>query len=117
MESYMIANGYNYDGSTTGNKIAKSLAVTSGWPSFSQVGTIGNDKLINNGSGFSALPSGRRGIVGTFWEVGEGGYWWSTTEHIDNAFAYLRSLYYYSSNLERGYIHKTYGFSIRCIRD
>jgi uncharacterized protein (TIGR02145 family) len=117
MESYMIANGYNYDGSTTGNKIAKSLAVTSGWPSFSQVGTIGNNKLINNGSGFSALPSGRRGMVGTFWEVGEGGYWWSTTEHIDNAFAYLRSLYYYSSNLERGYIHKTYGFSIRCIRD
>ena len=29
LQTYLIANGYNYDGSTTGNKIAKALAAAS----------------------------------------------------------------------------------------
>lgn len=33
LENYLIANGYNYDGLTIGNKIAKALASTSLWTS------------------------------------------------------------------------------------
>ena len=32
LENYLIANGYNYDGTTEGNKIAKAMASTTGWP-------------------------------------------------------------------------------------
>jgi len=31
LRTHLIANGYNYDDSTIGNKIAKSLASESGW--------------------------------------------------------------------------------------
>ena len=30
-EEYLIANGYNYDGTTEGNKIAKAISSQSGW--------------------------------------------------------------------------------------
>ena len=31
LENYLINNGYNYDGTTEGNKIAKAMASTTGW--------------------------------------------------------------------------------------
>ena len=33
LEEYLIASGYNYDGTTTGNKIAKAMASNTGWNS------------------------------------------------------------------------------------
>ena len=30
-ENYLIDNGYNYDGESTGNKIAKAIASNTGW--------------------------------------------------------------------------------------
>jgi uncharacterized protein (TIGR02145 family) len=47
LENYLIANDYNYDGTTNGdrstnNKIAKSLAATIKWNSFNRIGIIGN---------------------------------------------------------------------------
>ena len=33
LEDHLIANGYNYDQSTTENKLAKSIASTTGWES------------------------------------------------------------------------------------
>ena len=33
LEEHLIANGYNYDSTTTGNKIAKAMASTTGWVS------------------------------------------------------------------------------------
>jgi len=33
LEYHLIRNGYNYDGTTTGNKIAKAMASTTGWNS------------------------------------------------------------------------------------
>jgi len=35
---YLIANGYNYDGTTTGNKIGKAMASTTGWNSSTGLG-------------------------------------------------------------------------------
>jgi uncharacterized protein (TIGR02145 family) len=42
MQNYLIANGFNYDGTTTGNKYAKALASTSGWTVSSITGAVGN---------------------------------------------------------------------------
>jgi uncharacterized protein (TIGR02145 family) len=119
LEEYLIANGYNWDGSKSDNKIGKSLAATSGWKTSSDEGDVGNDQQSNNSTGFSALPGGRRfGSKGSF--GGEGGYgrWWSSSEH-HGSYAYHRDLNYSHSDLSRRHhrYSKSYGFSVRCLRD
>ena len=66
LEEYLIASDYNYDGTTTGNKIAKAMASTTGWISSTETGAIGNDQSLNNYSGFNAFPEGYRGNDGSF---------------------------------------------------
>jgi len=121
LENYLVANGYNYDGTTTGNKIAKSLAATTDWKSSPGTGAIGNDLKKNNTSGFAALPGGFRHSDATFYGVGDSGYWWSSTESnvpFTNATdVWARSLYYGSYLLAKDASTKSYGFSVRCVRD
>ena len=38
LEDHLIANGYNYDGTSTGNKIGKSMASTTGWEGSTETG-------------------------------------------------------------------------------
>jgi uncharacterized protein (TIGR02145 family) len=118
LENYLIVNGYNYDGTTTENKIAKALASASGWSSSSGSGTVGNtDYLaIRNATGFTALPGGYRLSNGSFGFVGDYGFWWSSTG-IDATSAYYRGLYNFYSNVYKDYGNKGFGFSVRCIRD
>jgi uncharacterized protein (TIGR02145 family) len=58
LENYLIANGYNYDGTTTGNKIAKAMASTTGWENSEELGAVGNDQKLNNKSGLNLFPLG-----------------------------------------------------------
>ena len=60
LENYLIANGYNYDGSLEENKIAKSMASTLKWTTNQNQGGIGNDLSQNNKSGFNVFPNGFR---------------------------------------------------------
>lgn len=115
LENYLIANRYNYDGTTTGNKIAKSLAATTDWYTDTETGSIGNDLSKNNSSGFTALPGGYRHYSG-FDLAGLTGNWWSSTTY-DTYFAWYRGLSYVGSYLFRGNYDKFGGFSVRCIRD
>jgi uncharacterized protein (TIGR02145 family) len=117
LENYLIANGYNYDGTTTGNKIAKSLAATTGWNSYSGTGTIGNDLTKNNSSGFAGLPGGYRDSGGAFGSIGYFGRWWSSSEGSTSN-AWFHYLGYYSSDVGRyDGDEMQYGFSVRCLRD
>jgi len=116
LENYLIANGYNYDGTTTGNKIAKSMAATTGWETYSGIGTIGNDLTKNNSSGFASLPGGIRDGSGTFWSIGSYGYWWSSTGS-NSYYAWYRFLYYGYSEVVRNDAGGRCGFSVRCVRD
>lgn len=70
-----------------------------------------------NSSGFTALPGGYRSNNGTFYSIGFGGSWWSSTEAAaDNA--WYRSMIDYSDDALSFYgFDKTYGFSVRCIKD
>ena len=64
LENHLIANGYNYDGTTQGNKIAKSMASTTGWNSSTNIGAPGNDQSLNNNSGFNGR---RNSFCTTYW--------------------------------------------------
>ena len=116
LENYLIANGYNWDGTTAVNKIAKSMAAKTDWRTAADAGDIGNDLTKNNRSGFSALPGGFRGDNGYFRVIGLYGYWWSATE-IGASDAYFRYLGFGDAHLYRDGIRKSCGFSVRLLRD
>ena len=114
LENHLIATGYNYDGTTTENRIAKAMASITGWNSSTINGAPGNDQSLNNGSGFNAFPVGLRESV--FGPEGDGTAFWSSTEN-NTDIAWFRYLNVYNSNLYRTNSFKRYGFSVRFVRD
>ena len=116
LENYLIANGYNYDGTTTGNKIAKAMASKNGWNSSTNTGSIGNDQSLNNSSGFNAFPEGYRHSFGSFVSGGSNAVFWSSTES-DTGNAWNRNLNSSVSNLNRGSTSNLYGLSVRFVKD
>ena len=69
-----------------------------------------------NQSRFSGLPTGYRGTVGIFFNIGLNGYWWSATEHSSTS-AWVRTLLYNLVDEYRNFNNKSNGFSVRCIRN
>jgi len=118
MENYLIANGNNYDGTTTGNKIAKSLAATTNWAANAIAGAPGNTDFptYRNKTGFTALPGGYRLGDGSFYNIGAYGMWWSSTGTLTN-YAYYRNVYNNYNYVYRNYTLKVSGVSVRCLRD
>ncbi|MDD4032493.1 MAG: FISUMP domain-containing protein [Bacteroidales bacterium] len=128
LENYLIANKHNYDGTTSGNKLAISVAKANNWTSSSNVGTPGNIDYpeYRNKSGFSALPGGliysiERGstLGGLFSSVGDNGYWWSSTRTYKYTFYFIciRTLSYDSESFSSSSIGSDFGLSVRCIKD
>ena len=118
LENHLIANGYNYDESTTENKIAKAMASTTGWISSTETGAIGNDQSLNNDSGFNAVPEGFRFAFtdGSFNQEGISAFFWSSTENGFNL-AWDRYLDKNRTDLVRNYSEKRDGASVRFVRD
>jgi len=89
-------------------KIAgKKLKARSGW----------ND----NGNGedtyeFSALPGGYGLSCGSFYDVGDHGFWWSSSEYDSND-AYRRHMSYSHEKVDNGNYDKSRLFSVRCVQD
>jgi uncharacterized protein (TIGR02145 family) len=113
---YIIANGYNWDGTTTGNKIAKSLAAKTDWAADSRLGSIGNNLTMNNRTGFSGLPAGERKSDSRFQSIGDLCIWWSASGY-DDISAGVWPLFFNNANLQRGRMGKRMGFSVRLVRD
>lgn len=68
-----------------------------------------------NSSGFSALPVGFRYYYdGLFFNLGNYGYWWSSSPSASNA--WYRSLYSGASYVGRGSDNVRNGLSVRCIK-
>jgi uncharacterized protein (TIGR02145 family) len=116
LKNHLIANGYNYDGTTTDNLIALSMASKTDWVTFEVVGAPGRNLSMNNSSGFSALPGGHRNDDGSFNGQGYNGHWWCTMES-DSSSAVDHEIYYYFWYLGRLPMSKNYGSSIRLVRD
>ncbi len=116
MRNYLIAKGYNYDGTTAGNKIGKSLSSKEDWIASTNAGAIGNNPAKNNTTGFTAFPGGLRLADGHFECIGDRAVFWSATESstID---AYYHYLNYNGGYLFGGNFFKFCGYSVRCVRD
>ena len=70
-----------------------------------------------NENGFSAFPSGyRSGNDGTFYNAGSYGSWWSATQSSGSN-AWTHNLNYDNAKVNRYGDYKSYGFSVRCLRD
>ena len=125
LQNYLIDNQFNYDGSASGNKIAKSLASTKEWDPGSENGSPGLDPTTNNRSGFSALPAGLRDPThgwNLFKGAGTSCGWWSSIPY-GSGFALHASLdnHYESLHIDDPgqmiTIIWSYGFSVRCIKN
>jgi uncharacterized protein (TIGR02145 family) len=70
-----------------------------------------------NTSLFTGLPGGfRNGFNGNNNNIGDNGYWWSSTEDNTN-YAWSRNLFYNDGNAYRNLINKRNGYSVRLIQD
>ena len=110
LRDYLIANGYNYDGTTSVNKIAKSLASKTHWNTNFYTGAPGNDFSKNNTSGFTAVPGGWRLPTSGFLDLGQSWNTWS----YDGSFWIFNSAY---SDFCYGFTSNRNGLSVRCIKD
>ena len=119
LENYLITNGYNYDNTTTGNKIGKAMASNSGWNGSGDVGDVGNDQSSNNSSGFNASwSSGSINANGGFNSAGNHNsfHWTSSESTEDSSKGGFRDLYFNAPSLNSGYLSKSHGFSVRLIK-
>ncbi len=69
-----------------------------------------------NSSSFKALPGGYRYTDGSFGNVSYYGYWWSSSPSVASN-AWSRCMYYSNAEVFRGSYSKSFGFSVRCLKD
>jgi len=96
------------------DKAGKKMKSKTGWQGWQK-----NGKKSGNGtnsSGFNGLPVGNRYGMGPFFNVGNYGLWWSSTEH-DAGNAWYRNLYSNSGVVNRSVNDREVGLSVRCLRD
>jgi uncharacterized protein (TIGR02145 family) len=115
---YLISNGYNYDGTTSENKVSKSLSSSTGWGTSTFEGAVGNNDYPSsqNKTGFSAMPGGYRDLDGWFLSKYITSNWWSSSETLHGAVWYLK-ISCVSSGTNRLNSYNETGFSVRCIKD
>lgn len=68
-----------------------------------------------NEVGFAALPAGGRDLEGYFYDRGFSGLWW-TSEQFYSSSAIYRMIHY-DASLQRNFINKSSGMSVRCVKD
>ncbi len=102
---------------TRGTDEGKKLKSTSGW-SENYGGLVGS-----NSSGFNALAGGYYNDVTDEWMSHEryAAFWTSTETTADGSnetiYAWTRMLYYSSDGISRNMKLKSYGLSVRCVKD
>ena len=107
-----IADKMNWRGTNEGNKL-KIEGNSKGWNKSSDIYAVWG----SNESGFTALGGGccmYNGIWGNPGVLSTGFWWTSSTNSNQPMYRYLD---YHKPNIFRYYGPKTYGFSIRCIKD
>ena len=123
LENYLIANGYNYDGSTEANKLAKALAARTSWYPYPAPGTPGDKMGLNNSSRFGALPGGHKDYTTWMYVTLTGNWWTSTlsgsTGYWDDPEAWVEQINSNEIMSFRRNNGSTYnnGFSIRAVKD
>ena len=122
LQNYLIDNGFNYDGTTTGNKIAKAMAAPTSWNSSTIEGAAGNTDYPGkiNASGFSGLAAGIRFADGEFKGLGESANWFTCTNYYDDYDGIFWGFVFYNTSwgLSAGTCdHEEDALSVRCIKN
>ena len=118
--NYLIENGYNYDGTTTENKIAKAAASNTGWDNSTETGQVGNNQTINNLSGLNIQPLGWRQFSnGSFFQTGVLGFIWTSSifETTPSTFSLSVDILFDSTSLVINHTPNTRGYPVRYVRD
>jgi uncharacterized protein (TIGR02145 family) len=116
LENYLIANGYNYDGTTTGNKIAKAISSQTNWSSSNVDGSPGFNSVSNNASSFNSYPVGSRNYSdGMFEFEGFRTCFWTTS--VQFSVAYSRNIVAEQTSFNHSGHEISHGFSVRFVRD
>ena len=92
------------------------MASTTGWKISITTGAPGNDQSLNNSSGFDAFPEGYRIEDGLFGNEGENALFW-TSSNINEEVGFTNIANNTSSISNGNLIVKTWGFSVRFVRD
>jgi uncharacterized protein (TIGR02145 family) len=100
LQNYLIANGYNDDGTTQDNRIGKALATTTDWVEVKEPGALSLNPELNNASGFSAPPTGWHYWDGKYMDQGKCIYWWTATAK-DGTYSFIAGLWNNMFNLDR----------------
>lgn len=115
LNNYLQGNN-QYWCSNNSNYIAKSIAAKELWSAYNGTCVIGIDLSANNSSGFTGLPGGFRYINAGFYNMYRYGSWWSSSNR-DGCCAWSRGLDYRYYYLCSFYEDKSFGWSVRCLRD
>jgi uncharacterized protein (TIGR02145 family) len=80
------------------------------------------NESATNESGFTALPGGYRSYSnGSFYNLGNRSYWWSSTSYFHPIFytnnALIRYIFYNLSNFIPYNERQEFGYSVRCLKD
>ena len=103
------------------SNIAKAVASTEGWASSSSECSPGNNPTSNNVTGFSLPPAGFYRAGYTFSNLGQNAILWHANDN-GTLYRWPYQLYSYSSKFagaggQSETLMKTYGHSVRCVRN
>ena len=111
-----VSSQSSYRCNTTATYIAKALAAKTNWSTSSNTCAVGNNLNANNATNFTALPGGYRNADGSFNNVSSNGNWWSSSQG-GASYAWSRRLTYNLAQVNYDYNNRSYGFSVRCLKD
>jgi uncharacterized protein (TIGR02145 family) len=110
----LAPNGYHIPTDAEWTKLSDYLGKEAGTKMKSTSGWDENNG--SNSSGFSGLPGGSRYGVVAFSFIECFGFWWSSAE-VGADGAWSRDVNCYNGDAGGGGNYKSYGFSVRCLRD
>ena len=119
---YFISSGYNYDSTTSFNKIAKAVASKTGWITSTVDGTPGNNSENNNSTGFNLHPHGYRTNTGGFGLSSQAGYFWTVDDagggnSVGMLLVYNSVSLGYANSPYAATYSKPFGLSVRLVKD
>jgi uncharacterized protein (TIGR02145 family) len=116
-EAYLIGKGFNWDGSTFGDKIGKAISALTDWNLSSVEGAIGNELSKNNATGFSAYGTGFRHESGIYDAPGRYTGWWTSTAASSDHAGMIDLHFNQADWSNKHHYRSACGYPVRLIRD
>jgi uncharacterized protein (TIGR02145 family) len=118
-EWHLLVKYLDPNADTSGGLTSQSTTAGGAMKSTTAQPTPGGWNLPNSGatnfSGFRAMPGGIRNFDGAFYNVGNFGFWW--TSSLSGLDCFFRYLFYNDGDIRRTPNLRTHGFSVRCLKD